>query len=478
MSKTNEKETFGPFTLNTLCNTHIISKIPSEYSDFAEDVAKKCNPNETKICLTCQPLEDVDIVLDKERTDYIPELLGAGTFNDVYTLPIVGKNKNAVIRLFQPEKGYYRGISDDINQEIFGAFIQAYLSKSKDERGLGCPYINKVYDFGEYKSDNGNTNFRRIIKENVKPRRSPNETIDENGISTIQSGNIKKPYMILESLEMDLVDKIKDENDIPPTTILKYFQQILLGLKCMHENNLFHLDIKPANIMIDNDDNIKLVDFGMTAPITQDFPGGTSRYWSFTFTNKEYRKKNRMPIDDLWSVGLTILELLKIKFEEKIELTTKLREKGFIQFFLRGEIVTFSYVDQTKLTDLATETTNNVDSYGEEGIAMKKIMYALLNIFFVPTKGTFSTGLGRIRTTLTSRNDPFLTKGITEDTDLNKIKPRYESSNNHILTCEWLLDNFLGYPEGYIKDENIGGKRRKTRKRRYKKKSMKGKKKH
>ena len=105
-------------------------------------------------------------------------------------------------------------------------------------------------------------------------------------------------------------------------------------------------------------------------------------------------------------------------------------------------------------------------------------MYALLNIFFVPIKGTFSTGLGRIRTTFTSRNDPFLTKGITEDTDLNKIKPRFYSSNNHILTCQWLLDNFLGYPIGYIKDENIGGKRRKTRKRRYKKKSMKKKKKH
>ena len=470
MSETKEtKETFGPFILNTLCDKDISFKIPYEYREFAQNIASKCNPNESKICLTCQPLEDVGIDLDKERTDYIPELLGVGSYNDVYTLPIVGENKNAVIRLFQPEVGYYIGILDDINQENFGAFIQTYLSKSKDEGGLGCPYINKVYDFGEYKSDNSNTNFRRIIKENVNPRESENETKDENGISTIQSGNTAKPYMILESLKMDLFDRINDNVNIPPTTILKYFQQILLGLKCMHDNNLFHLDIKPANIMVDNEDNIKLVDFGMTVPITKDFVGGTPKYWSFTYANKEYREKNRMPIDDLWSVGLTILELLRLPITtRKIDLTR-------VNLNYRAS---FFSVDKTRITDFTTQAKNDADSYGEEGIAMKKIMYALLNIFFVPTKGTFTTALSRVRRTLTSRNDPFLTKGITEDTDLNKIKPRYESSNNHILTCEWLLDNFLGYPEGYSKEENTGGKRRKTRKRRYKKKSMKGKKKH
>ena len=470
MSETNKKETFGPFTLNTFCDKDISFKIPYEYREFAQNVARKCNPNETKICLRCQPLKDVlkdvDIVLDKERTDYIPELLGVGSYNDVYTLPIVGENKNAVIRLFRPERGYYRGILDDINQENFGAFIQTYLSKSKDEGGLGCPYINKVYDFGEYKSDNGNTNFTRIIKENVNPRVSENETKDENGISTIKSGNTAKPYMILESLEMDLVDKIKlfdkEEKKIDNVTILKYFQQILLGLKCMHDNNLFHLDIKPANIMVDNDDNIKLVDFGMTAPITQDFVGGTPRYWSFTYANDEYRKRNRMPIDDLWSVGLTILDLLKIDF------------KKYDFRRIRYEyIYAFRGIDKRNLKNkLSDSNVRDFDSHN----ALKKIIYALFNIFFVPEKGTFGTVFERLR--FTRRNNPILTKGITEDTDLNKIKPRFYSSNNHILTCEWLLDNFLGYPEGYIKDENTGGKRRKTRKRRYKKKSMKKKKKH
>lgn len=469
MSETNKKETFGPFTLNTLCNQNISFKIPFEYSEFAQNIARKCNPNATNICLTCQPLEKVGIDLVND-TNYTPELLGVGSYNDVYTLPIDGENKNAVIRLFKPESRYYRGILLDINQENFGAFIQTYLSKSKVEGGLGCPYINKVYDFGEYESESDAVRFTRVMEKKIRPRNvALRRKIDGKWTSTIQVNKNPKPYMILESLKMDLSDKIKDNDNITSITLLRYFQQILLGLKCMHDNNLFHLDIKPANIMVDNDDNIRLVDFGMTVPITKEFAGGTPKYWSFTYVNKEYREQNRMPIDDLWSVGLTILELLKLPIKAK---RINLME---VNLNFKGS---FYGVDKTRFTDFATQAKNDADSYGEEGIAIKKIMYALLNIFFVPIKGTFSTGLGRIRTTLTSRNDPFLTNGITEDTNLDKIKPRYESSNNHILTCEWLLDNFLGYPEGYSKEENTGGKRRKTRKRRYKKKSMKGKKKH
>ena len=468
MSETNEKETFGPFTLNTLCNQDISLGIPFQYKEFAQDIARKCNPNETKICLKCQPLEEVGINLVND-TNYTPELLGVGSYNDVYTLPIEGENKNAVIRLFKPEGKYNLRFFDETEQEIFGAFIQTYLSKSKDEGGLGCPYINKVYDFGEYESKSDPVTFTRVMEKNVRPRGFLRRKIDGNWTSTITVDNLQRPYMILESLKMDLSDKIKDNDNITSITLLRYFQQILLGLKCMHDNNLFHLDIKPANIMIDNDDNIRLVDFGMTVPITKDFVGGTPRFWSFTYANKEYREKNRMPIDDLWSVGLTILELLRLPITtRKIDLTR-------VNLNYRAS---FFSVDKTRITDFTTQAKNDADSYGEEGVAMKKIMYALLNIFFVPTKGTFTTALSRVRRTLTSRNDPFLTKGITEDTDLNKIKPRYESSNNHILTCEWLLDNFLGYPEGYSKEENTGGKRRKTRKRRYKKKSMKGKKKH
>ena len=45
MSETNEtKETFGPFTLNTLCNTDISFKIPYKNMEFAVGVRDSRQP--------------------------------------------------------------------------------------------------------------------------------------------------------------------------------------------------------------------------------------------------------------------------------------------------------------------------------------------------------------------------------------------------------------------------------------------------
>ena len=41
------------------------------------------------------------------------------------------------------------------------------------------------------------------------------------------------------------------------------FYQILLGLDYLHERNLIHRDMKPSNVLIDNDSKIRLCDFGL-----------------------------------------------------------------------------------------------------------------------------------------------------------------------------------------------------------------------
>lgn len=43
-----------------------------------------------------------------------------------------------------------------------------------------------------------------------------------------------------------------------------YFIQILLGIKCLHENLIVYRDLKPENILIDYKGNVKIVDFGLS----------------------------------------------------------------------------------------------------------------------------------------------------------------------------------------------------------------------
>ena len=83
--------------------------------------------------------------------------------------------------------------------------------------------------------------------------------------------------------------------------------QILCGLKYLHDNNLSHNDIKPSNIIVEADLKIKICDMGSTDINSTKKYGGTNGYSSPNCLLGKKRTKE----DDIWSVGVVFLELLK-----------------------------------------------------------------------------------------------------------------------------------------------------------------------
>ena len=43
-------------------------------------------------------------------------------------------------------------------------------------------------------------------------------------------------------------------------------KQLLLAVNYLHSKNIAHRDLKPENILFSKDDNIKLIDFGLSKP--------------------------------------------------------------------------------------------------------------------------------------------------------------------------------------------------------------------
>ena len=66
---------------------------------------------------------------------------------------------------------------------------------------------------------------------------------------------------------------------MPEAKVRKYLMQILDALEYIHARNILHLDLKPANIMIDGNDNAVLIDFGASKIVDEngDFKSTTSQ---------------------------------------------------------------------------------------------------------------------------------------------------------------------------------------------------------
>ncbi|CAG8474149.1 6857_t:CDS:2 [Ambispora gerdemannii] len=102
-----------------------------------------------------------------------------------------------------------------------------------------------------------------------------------------------------------------------------YTYQMLLGLIYLHENNIVHRDIKPDNILLDHEGNIKFVDFGAAKILAKNQKTlgrtivhqkthvhsltGTPMYMApEIITGEEKGRKGSM---DIWSLGCCVLEM-------------------------------------------------------------------------------------------------------------------------------------------------------------------------
>ncbi len=121
-------------------------------------------------------------------------------------------------------------------------------------------------------------------------------------------------YMVMEWCQGRLLREILDETKISPDRAIKIAVEILQALQYIHENGVVHRDMKPENVMVDADDNIKLIDFGIAgdaaakrltyANITAAL--GTPNYIS----PEQVKGKRGDGRSDIYAVGVMLYEML------------------------------------------------------------------------------------------------------------------------------------------------------------------------
>ena len=121
-----------------------------------------------------------------------------------------------------------------------------------------------------------------------------------------------QPYMVMEYVEGDsLGDIIRTRRTLTLADKISYIEQICAGLHFAHRAGIVHRDVKPANIMVDREGIVRILDFGIAriegSAMTQD----GSLMGSLNYMSPEQMLGH--PIDhrsDIFSVGSVAYELL------------------------------------------------------------------------------------------------------------------------------------------------------------------------
>jgi eukaryotic-like serine/threonine-protein kinase len=93
---------------------------------------------------------------------------------------------------------------------------------------------------------------------------------------------------------------------------LNYTQQVLAGLAYAHERGVIHRDVKPSNIMISNNGQVKLLDFGLAVPLLgPELTRTGTVLGSLHYMSPEQVLGEQIDArSDVYSVGVTLYQLI------------------------------------------------------------------------------------------------------------------------------------------------------------------------
>ncbi|UVO14477.1 protein kinase [Mycobacterium sp. SVM_VP21] len=122
-----------------------------------------------------------------------------------------------------------------------------------------------------------------------------------------------QPFLVMELVEGGTLRELLNERGpMPPHAVAAVLRPVLGALGIAHRAGLVHRDVKPENILISDDGDVKVVDFGLVRAIaaagitSTNVILGTAAYLS----PEQVRDGNAGPASDVYGVGVLTYELL------------------------------------------------------------------------------------------------------------------------------------------------------------------------
>lgn len=202
----------------------------------------------------------------------VGELIGRGGMADVFEGVDLRLGRRVAIKLLK---------SDLANDESFESrFAQEAQASAK----MAHPTIVRIYDAGEE-------------------------------IATDTGGNtLKTPFIVMEYVRGKLLRDLMHERKLSLEEAIGFAKGVLTALEYSHRAGIIHRDIKASNIMVTDEGQVKVMDFGIARAISDSSATqahtsgivGTAQY----FSPEQARGEAVDSRTDLYSTGVLLYEML------------------------------------------------------------------------------------------------------------------------------------------------------------------------
>lgn len=192
-----------------------------------------------------------------------------------------------------------------LKREVLGEGTYGVVFKAIDTKTGETVAIKRIR-LGKYKEGVNFTALREI--KLLKELKDPNiiELID----AFPYKGNL---HLVFEFMETDLEAVIRDRNIVlSPADIKSYIQMMLKGLAFCHKKWVLHRDMKPNNLLIGAEGQLKLGDFGLARIFGSPERNFTHQVFARWYRAPEllFGTKQYGSAVDVWAAGCIFAELL------------------------------------------------------------------------------------------------------------------------------------------------------------------------